>query len=121
MSTIDAGVSHRFPEPGVYRVIVRRGDFATRIEYLTVDAESDVLRYDFDLAGAPGPTLISDCSLGTPPVVIAPEGYVHFHASAGSGYGATVTDTENRVVFDSSYLTAGDLVPISLGEAQRRF
>ncbi|UGT43836.1 hypothetical protein LTV02_10795 [Nocardia yamanashiensis] len=108
MSTIDAGVSHRFPEPGVYRVIVRRGDFATRIEYLTVDAESDVLRYDFDLAGASGRTLIADCSLGTPAAVIAPEGYVNFHASSNSGYGVTVTDTENRVVFDSAYLTTGE-------------
>lgn len=104
MSTIDAGVSHRFPEPGVYRVIVRRGDFATRIEYLTVDADSDVLRCDFDLADSHGHTMNSDCSLGSePPAVVSPRGYVNFHACSGSGYGVTVTDTENRVVFDSAY------------------
>jgi hypothetical protein len=101
-------VVHQFHEPGKYYVGVHREGRAVANT-----------AFEVDLAGVARKVAHADARK------VSPKGYVLFHASAGSGYSATVSAApvsatvaagDERVIFDSTKLGEGDLFATSLLE-----
>jgi hypothetical protein len=124
-TTFDSGalgmlamVLHQFTAAGYYRAaVVERGRMVTDLSF-EVDPKSEVMQLDIDLARAareagtrPGGC---GCKGEQPPArVVSPRGYVLFHASSGAGYAVTVSHDGDRVGFDSTKLSDGDLFAVS--------
>lgn len=128
-STFDSGalgmlamVLHQFSSIGHYRVLILNQGKAVKYINFEVDGKSEVIQLDIDLAqSAPkgkarlvvNPSGKSEEQIAQ---VVSPKGYVLFHASAGFGYSAIVSDSVGRVFFDSTKLGDGDLFALSLLE-----
>lgn len=116
-----ATVVHQFPRPGHYRAVIKKqGDAETEMDFL-VGENSTVMQLDIDLSIAirkakarPGDDCCKD--INETPRIVSPKGYTLFFASSGSGYSVTVINSDDKIEFDSTKLSAGDLFAISLLE-----
>jgi len=128
-TTFDSGalgmlamVLHQFSSPGRYRISISNRGKVQRYITFDVDSKSEVMQLDIDLAGASTSRekeCTSEASRGKRDEqagILSPKGYVLFHASSGSGYSATVSDSLGRVVFNSTKLGNSDLFAVSLLE-----
>ena len=116
-----AMVLHQFSKPGFYRAIIKKpGERSTGVDIL-VDEKSTERQLDIDMAQAirqakmrPG----ADCCKSEKATLrtISPKGYVLFFASSGSDYSVTVVNSDDKVAFDSTHLSKGDLFAVSLLE-----
>ena len=117
-----AMVLHQFSSPGRYRASISSRGKGHRYVTFDVDAKSEVMQLDIDLAGAitsKEKKSLSEASRGKRDEqagILSPKGYVLFHASSGSGHSVIVSDSLGRVVFNSTKLGNGDLFAVSLLE-----
>jgi hypothetical protein len=127
-TTFDSGalgmltmVLHQFRSDGHYQAaIMQQGLAVTDVDF-EVDEKSEMMQLNIDLAQTVRKSKArpEDCCFKSekqPVGVVSPKGYVLFHASSGDGYSVTVSNTEGKVVFDSTKLGDGDLFAVSLLE-----
>ena len=128
-TTFDSGalgmlamVLHQFNSPGRYRASISSRGKVQRYITFDIDAKSEVMQLDIDLAGATAlkeKECLSEATRGKSDKqagILSPKGYVLFHASSGSGYSVIVSDSLGRVIFNSTKLGNGDLFAVSLLE-----
>lgn len=118
-----AMVLHQFSSPGRYRVSITNRGRVLKSVYFDVDAKSEAMQLDIDLAGSTAwkdkacrAAILCGQSEEEARLVVSPKGYVLFHASSGYGYSAIVSDSLGRMVFNSTKLGNGDLFAVSLLE-----
>jgi hypothetical protein len=116
-----AMVLHPFTQPGHYHgEFLRDGQTVGEFRFV-VAAGSKEFQLDIDCATEYRRDVEGDKSCAcdgtsTKERTVSPKGYVLFHASQGSGYAVRVTDTSQKVVFDSTKLEAGDYFALTLME-----
>ncbi|MGB3919729.1 hypothetical protein [Methanothrix sp.] len=116
-------VVHQFSSPGRYSIAISNQGKVLKYIQFDVDAKSEVMQLDIDLAQAA--TLKKKAHTSATPSskiedqteqIISPKGYVLFHVSSGSGYSVMVSDSLGRAVFNSMKLDNNDLFAVSLLE-----
>ena len=107
-------VMHTFPQPGLYRGVVLRGEDSVGSFLLEVAEDSPQTQVDIDLAKVKAPAAEPCCDEASrAPYVVSPRGYAVFHVSSGpGGFSVVVGRGDPRkpeVLFDSRELLEGDL------------
>ncbi len=127
-TTFDSGslgmltmVIRQFNSEGHYRAMVMQQNQSIANIDFYVDKKSDVMQLDIDLAQIAQRSVarMKDCSHHgdlKEMRVVSPEGYVLFHVSTGENYSVIVSNGDNKAIFNSTKLGAGDLFAATLLE-----